>query len=80
MIYIIVPHVKTSWDDVRVFTSYSAAEQAVLTAAKGFAAAGYEPDWCLLVAYEGVDELRPVFLFTISDGWLYRQPYPTPSP
>lgn len=81
MIYVLVPHRAQSRADVRYFTTFACAEQAVFLAAQGYASQGEDPDWCTLTAYEGVDELHPVFLYTlIAPGRLHREPYPSPSP
>jgi hypothetical protein len=81
MIYVIFPHDDLTWNSARLFTSYSAMEQAVLIAARGFKREGYDPDWCFIVAYDGVDELHPIFLYTIVNGIrLQRQAFPSPSP
>jgi len=81
MIYIIIPHSTNTWENLRIFTSYSAAEQAVLKGARGFLREGHDLDWCYLVAYDGTDEVFPVYIYTIiAQDRLRRYPYPTPSP
>ena len=81
MIYIIVPHNVNTWENLRIFMNYSAAEQAVLNSARGFLREGRNPDWCYLVAYDGADEVYPVFLYVLEGArHLKRYPYPTPSP
>lgn len=77
MIYLIIPHPSTGYTTTRFFASYSAAEQCVLFVAKKCKDSGYDPDWCILVAYDGTDELLPVFTYTIGDGYLHREPYST---
>lgn len=47
--------------DVRVFTSFSHMEQEVLRMARLRQSWGSTPDWCTVHAYEGVDELVPVW-------------------
>ena len=81
MLYIVVPHRALTHDSMRFFTSYSAVEQAVLTAAKGFELGGFDPDWCCVIGYEGIDELHPVFLYTLRGSEkLVREKWPSPSP
>jgi hypothetical protein len=80
-LYMLIPHQARSNEDVRYFTTFASAEQSVFLAAQGYASRGEDPDWCTLVAYDGVDELHPVFLFTIiAPDRLRRDPYPSPSP
>lgn len=81
MLYVVIPHTATNWETVRIFTNYAAAEQSVLLAAKGFEREGYSPDWCTLIAYDGIDELLPVFVYFITDSrHLHRAPWPSPLP
>jgi hypothetical protein len=81
MLYILVPHQARSQDDIRYFATFSMAEQAVFLAAQGYARSGEDPDWCVLLAYDGVDELRPVFVYSlVAVDRLRRDPYPSPSP
>ena len=81
MLFVLIPHRATTHDGFRYFTSYSAMEQAVLLAAKGFEASGFDPDWCCVVGYDGVDELTPTFLYTLKgSSRLVRDKWPTPSP
>lgn len=81
MLYMIVPHRSRTHDECRFFTSFALAEQAVLGSARGYEEAGDDPDWCYLLAYEGLDELRPIFLYTlVGSSHLRREPYPTASP
>ena len=80
MIYVIIPHIDHIWEHCRVFTNFSAAEQAVLRAAYGYLREGRSPDWCVLVGYDGTDELLPVFLYSVENMRLVRETFPTPSP
>jgi hypothetical protein len=81
MLYILIPHKALSQDEVRMFTSFGVAEQVIFTAARAYAAAGQDPDWCSLTAYTGVDELYPVFFYTIVGvDRLEREAIPSPSP
>jgi N-methylhydantoinase A/oxoprolinase/acetone carboxylase beta subunit len=75
----LIPHVVPSVWDTRLFSTYSAAEQTVLTVAKHMAREGRDPDWCTMVAYEGTDELHPLFMYTIvGTSRLEREPFATP--
>jgi hypothetical protein len=81
MIYLLVPHAARSEIDFRFFLTFSAAEQAVLVAAQWYETRGEDPHWCTLIAYDGIDELRPVFLYSlVGSDHLQRDPYPSPSP
>ena len=81
MLFVLVPHTAKSYDAVRYFQSYSAVEQAVLVAAKDFERKGGDPDWCSVIAYDGVDELLPIFLyFLVGSARLVREKFPSPSP
>ncbi len=80
MLYVLIPHTAQTWEAFRMFVSYAAAEQAALLAARGFERAGLDPDWCSIVAFEGQDELYPVFLYTlVGSTRLHRERVPTPS-
>ena len=80
MLYILIPHNAGSYEDFRMFTSFASAEQQIFLAARGYELLGEDPDWCCLVGYEGTDELRPVFLYTlVGPSHLRRDPYPSPS-
>jgi hypothetical protein len=81
MLFVVIPHSGGSYEDFRFFSTFSSAEQAILLAAKGFERSRQNPDWCYMVGYDGIDELHPVFLYTITATLqLYREPYPSPSP
>lgn len=80
MIYMLVPHEARSWEDFRMFTSYSAAEQIILHTARALSREGHSPDWCSLIAYEGLDEIHPVFVYSIVAGRLLREKWVSPSP
>lgn len=79
-LYVIVPHRWNTWDDVTMFTTFSAVEQVALAFANRRIASGEDPDWCQIVAYDGQDELYPVFLYRFFGNRLHREPWPTPSP
>ena len=80
MLFVLIPHEARNEEDFRFFLTFSSAEQVVLLTAKGFEQLGQDPSWCYLIGYDGVDELRPVFLYTVSGGRLQRDPFPSPSP
>jgi len=81
MLYLLVPRMYRSWTDLRVFLSYAAAEAVALQTARAIEAGGGDPDWCILVGMEGVDEVLPHFLYTLVDSRrLHREPWPSPSP
>lgn len=81
MLYMIVPHVARKWMDLRMFSNYAVAEHTALMVARAIELEGKDPDWCEIVAYEGLDELRPVFVYTlVGSRRLHREPWPTPSP
>lgn len=80
MIYVVIPHAHQIWEDCRMFTTFAAAEQMVLRVARGYLRERGNPDWCVLVGYEGTDELVPTFLYTIQNMRLIRETFPTPSP
>jgi hypothetical protein len=81
MLFVLIPHAARNEGDFRFFLSFSAVEQAAFVTAKGFEQSGVSPEWCYVIAYDGVDELHPVFLYTlVGSGYLQRDPYPSPSP
>jgi hypothetical protein len=80
MFYVLIPHRAMTYEDYRMFVTFAAAEQAVFGPAKWYELNKGDPDWCTLIAYEGIDELRPVFLYRIiASDRLAREPYPIPS-
>jgi hypothetical protein len=80
MLYVLIPHTAQTWEAFRMFSTYSAAEQAALVAARGFERAGFDPEWCSIVAFDGQDELHAIFLYTlVGSGHLHRERLPTPS-
>jgi hypothetical protein len=81
MLYLLIPHKAESQEEFRFFTSFGVAEQVLFTASRGYAAQGGDPDWCVLIAYDGTDELLPVFSFSyVAPGRLHRERIPSPSP
>jgi hypothetical protein len=70
MIYVLIPHVGGS---PRYFTTYASAEQAVVSMARALKAHTIDPNWCKLIAYDGLEELSAVFLYTlVGDSYLQR--------
>jgi hypothetical protein len=81
MLYMLIPHTAKSYEDFHLFTTFAMAEQQVFLTARAYERTGQDPDWCYLIAYEGTDELRPVFLYSVlTSDRLRRDPYPSPSP
>lgn len=80
MIYLLIPHGARSWEDYRFFLTFSSAEQQILQTATAVRRSGRDPDWCILVGLDGIDEVRPVFFYTLDRGHLVREDWPSPSP
>lgn len=72
MIYLLVPTGNPEWEDMRIFTSFSAVEQVVLREAKARRQQRILDAWCFVIAYDGTDELYPVWGYHIIDGYLQR--------
>jgi hypothetical protein len=80
MIYMLVPHAARSRLHIRMFANYSVAEQTALTVARALEAEGKDPEWCEIIAYDGLDEMYPVFIYTLFRALrLHREPWPSPS-
>ncbi len=67
LLYVVVPH-DSKWSDLSFFMSYSAMEQFVLEFARIQKRLPSSVDWCEIYAYEGTDELHPVFKYTIQEN------------
>jgi len=81
MMYVLVPHVSEVWEHVRFFSTYASVEAVALRTARAIEAQGGDPDWCIVVGLDGIEELTPHFLFTlVGSARLHREPWPTPSP
>lgn len=79
-VYIVVPRYEHTWDEVNVYSSFSAVEQFVLQVASLLARDGRDPNWCKILAYEGQDDLHPMFVYTIvASDRLHREPWINPS-
>jgi len=72
MLYLLVPTGTPEWSDMRVFTSFSAVEQIVEREALRRNQQRITDAWCYVIAYEGVDELHPVWGYYLIDGRLQR--------
>ncbi len=73
LMYSVVPH---NGSEIRFFMSFSEVEQLVRCHAMERVDAGFPADWCKVLAYEGVDELFPIFLYTIANEHiLIRTPF-----
>lgn len=81
MLYVLIPHRATRFEEFRYFSSFAAVEQAAILAARGFEKEGHDPDWCCILAYEGMDELSPMFFYRlVGSTRLVREKWPSPSP
>jgi hypothetical protein len=65
----LIPRGGAEWEDTRLFSSFSAVEQAMK---KG------HYDWCFAIAFDGIDELLPVYLYHFKNGAIVREPIPSP--
>ena len=79
MMFVLIPHTSRSWEDMRMFASYAAAEQAVHETAAAMVKLGGDEDWCQLIGMDGMDEFQPVFVYTMSGGRLRREKWVLPS-
>lgn len=81
MLYVVVPRAATTYEGLRLFSTYSSMEQAVFEAAREFERAGFTSDWCIVIGYDGTDEQYPIFIYTlVGTTHLVREYYPTRSP
>lgn len=72
MIYLLVPTGNSEWDDMRLFTTFSAVEQVVNKGIKERKARHENERWCFVIAYDGTDEVHPQWGYVIYDGYLQR--------
>jgi len=80
MIYVLIPRTAKNWMHMRFFSTYSAAEHTALSVARALAREGKPTDWCEIVAYDGLDELSPRFVYgLVGAERLHRDDWPTPS-
>jgi hypothetical protein len=61
MMYIVFPRGDLGWDDIRIYSTFAAVERLLHTGT-------------FAIAYEGTDELVPVWLFQMENGMLRRYP------
>ena len=57
--YVLLPRGDLGWDDIRIFTSFSAVERMI-------------DSEHFVIAFEGVDELSPVWIFQLEKGKIER--------
>lgn len=75
MLFVLIPRDNTEWTHLRMFSSYSAAEDAVMRGVVKCRVVNKNVDWCYLVAYDGIDELTATFVYVIGNGnTLVRKP------
>lgn len=72
MIYLLVPTEHSTWQDMRLFTTFSSLEQMVTSGIRQCRSQGLPDQWCYVIAYEGTDELSPVWGYIIYEGYLQR--------
>jgi hypothetical protein len=72
MIYLLVPTGNPEWEDMRIFTTFSAVEQVVAKGIEERIARREHERWCFVIAYDGEDELRPLWGYMIYEGYLQR--------
>ena len=61
MMYIVFPRGDLGWDDIRVYTTFATVERLLHSGT-------------FAIAYEGTDEMVPVWLFQVEHGMLRRYP------
>lgn len=79
MLYVLFPH-GGERDDIRVFATYAIIEQEVIRMATLRKSWGVNPDWCLVIAYDGVDELVPIWGYYVTSSMLLGRYAINPSP
>jgi hypothetical protein len=72
MLYLLVPTGNPEWEDMRMFTSFSAVEQVAVEESKRRKQERIKDAWCFVIAYDGTDELRPMWGYYLIDGYLQR--------
>lgn len=68
MIYMLVPTGGAEWEDMRLFTEFSAVEQVMRRGINQRRLKNKYIEWCFVIAYDGTDELKPVFEFHITEN------------
>lgn len=59
MVYVLLPRGAIEWDDIRMFTSFGAVERLLTPTT-------------YVIAYEGVDELTPCWIYQLEKGRVER--------
>lgn len=59
MLYVLLPRGDLGWDDLRIFTTFAAVERLI-------------DDEHFAIAFEGTDELSPMWVFQMEKGKLAR--------
>lgn len=59
MVYVLLPRGGLDWDDLRIFTTFSAVERTIT------------PE-TYVIAFEGTDELTPCWIYQLEKGKLER--------
>lgn len=72
MLYLLVPTGNPEWDDMRLFSTFSAVERVVNNEIAARKSKGQSERWCFVIAYEGGEELAPVWGYMIYEGYLQR--------
>ena len=68
MMFALVPRDNSEWTHMRMFSSFSAAEDAVMRGIMECRTSKKSADWFFLVAYDGIDELTATFVYVIGPG------------
>jgi hypothetical protein len=61
MVYVLLPRGDLGWDDLRIFTTFAAVEPLVTQSS-------------YIIAFEGTDELKPMWVYQLEYGVLRRYP------
>lgn len=72
MLYLLVPTGNPEWESMRLFTSFAAVEQVAVREAVRRKQERILDAWCFVIAYDGTDELRPLWGYYLIDGQLQR--------
>jgi hypothetical protein len=75
MIYVLIP-IWAEWHDMRLFSTYAAMEVEVLEKARYRKERSVDPDWCFVIAFDGSDELKPVWNYYINKRSLRLDRFP----
>lgn len=68
MVYLLVPTGGAEWEDMRIFTTFSSVEQVMRKGINERRLRNRYLEWCFVIQYEGVDELKPVFEYHITNN------------